>query len=111
MVATTLKDQGGLERLLPHHLGQLRASAIPDEVIAERGYRSATAATELRRLGFTDRQARTPTLLIPLREQTPFERGDLDRLEQPLTGAVPAQGGRMRSGCHRRRLPRAACRG
>lgn len=41
-------------------------SAISEEVIAERGYRSVTTATELRRLNFTDAQCRTPALLVPV---------------------------------------------
>ena len=57
------------ESLLPHHLAMLReGSGIPDDVIAERGYRSVTSAIELMRLGFTSRQARTPALLIPLHD-------------------------------------------
>lgn len=57
------------EGLLPHHLAMLREeSAIPADVIAERGYRSVEIAAEIKRLGFTDRQARTPALLIPLHD-------------------------------------------
>ena len=43
-------------------------SGIPDDVIAERDYRSLTTAAEVRRLGFTGRRARAPALLIPLHD-------------------------------------------
>src|SRR5437870_3838363 len=41
-------------------------SAISEEVIAERGYYTATSAIELRRLGFSEAQSRTPALVIPV---------------------------------------------
>jgi Domain of unknown function (DUF3854) len=57
--------------LLPHHLCMLRdGSGLSDEIIAERGYRSVTNATELRVLGFSARQAIVPALLIPLCDVT-----------------------------------------
>jgi len=50
------------------HLTELRdGSAIPQDLIAERGYRTVTDAAELRSLGFADFQAR-PGLLIPLHD-------------------------------------------
>lgn len=52
--------------LVERHLRELHeASAIADDVIAERGYRTVTDANELLDLGFADYQAR-PGLLIPL---------------------------------------------
>jgi Domain of unknown function (DUF3854) len=49
------------------HLHELHvSSAIPLDVIAERGYRTVTNPRELRALGFADYQCRTPGLLIPL---------------------------------------------
>ena len=53
--------------LLPHHLRQLReGSGLPDDVIAERQYRSVTDPGELRRLGFRQRGLTVPGLLVPL---------------------------------------------
>jgi hypothetical protein len=52
--------------LLQHHLEQLRQSAISDEIIQERGYRSVLGTKELESLGFTTAQQRIPTLLIPI---------------------------------------------
>jgi hypothetical protein len=61
--------QGGAQahsNILPHHLAQLQASAIAREVIEARGYRSATTRAGLKRLGFSEAQARAPALVIPL---------------------------------------------
>ena len=56
-----------MEALLPEHLAMLReASGLSDEVIAERGYWSATKFVEVRRLGFSERQRNVPALVIPL---------------------------------------------
>jgi len=44
----------------------IEASGIAPAVAAARGYRSATKKTELRGLGFSDRQCRTPALVIPI---------------------------------------------
>jgi hypothetical protein len=52
--------------LLPQHAALLKASAISDEVAAERGYRSVTVKAELTRLGFSERAARVPALLLPV---------------------------------------------
>ncbi len=52
--------------LAAHHVAMLEASAIDPAVRAERGYRTLTSRAEILRLGFSDRQARTPALLIPL---------------------------------------------
>ena len=48
------------------HYEMLKASAIGDEVIRERGYRTVTDAAELRTLGFSVAQERAPGLLLPL---------------------------------------------
>jgi Domain of unknown function (DUF3854) len=68
--------------LLPHHLDQLRASAISDEVIGARGYGSVMRPTAgnsdpramLKRLGFPfwarDGDSRFPGLLLPLYRAT-----------------------------------------
>ena len=52
--------------LLPQHAAQLRASGIADEVIAERGYFSATQKIDVGRLGFRARQVNVPALVIPV---------------------------------------------
>ena len=48
------------------HLDMLRASAINDDVIQGRGYRTITDAKELKALGFAQSQCRAPGLLLPL---------------------------------------------
>lgn len=48
------------------HRALVAGSAITPEVAAERGYRTVGKRSDLMRLGFTDRQARTPALLIPI---------------------------------------------
>src|SRR5262245_53713572 len=52
--------------LLPHHQKLIEASAISPEVAAARGYRSITTKAALKELGFSDRQARVPALLVPV---------------------------------------------
>ncbi len=54
------------ESLLPQHQKLIDDSAIAPVVAAARGYRSVTSKSELKRLGFSDRQCRTPALLIPM---------------------------------------------
>jgi hypothetical protein len=46
------------ERLAHRHTILLEASAIAPEVARSRGYRTVTEARELRRLGFSEAQAR-----------------------------------------------------
>jgi hypothetical protein len=55
-----------LPDLSPEHLAALHASAISDEVVAARGYRTITATDELEAFGFAPYQRRVPGLLIPL---------------------------------------------
>jgi len=55
-----------LPGLAQRHDQMLRASAIADDVIKERGYRTITNAKELKTLGFSDSQMRVPGLLLPL---------------------------------------------
>lgn len=53
--------------LLEGHFSHLHTgSGISVEVILERGYRSLLGKSELKRLGFTPAQQRTPGILIPL---------------------------------------------
>jgi hypothetical protein len=53
--------------LLPHHRDLIDRSAISPEVALARGYRSVTTRSALLRLGFSERQARVPALLVPVR--------------------------------------------
>lgn len=55
-----------LPGLAQRHYEMLKASAIADDVIKERGYKTITQAEELRPLGFAPSQERVPGLLIPL---------------------------------------------
>lgn len=52
--------------LSSRHLQALKESAISDDVIAERGYRTITGPAELEALGFAPQQCRVPGLLLPL---------------------------------------------
>jgi hypothetical protein len=52
--------------LSPDHLKRIQDSAVSDEVALERGYRTVTSKAELRRLGFSDSQCRTPAMLVPI---------------------------------------------
>jgi hypothetical protein len=66
---TTLPD------LMQQHYAMLKASAISDEVIKERGYRTITNTKDLHVLGFSPAQERAPGLLLPLHTtdgQTPL---------------------------------------
>ncbi len=53
-------------RLLPHHRRLLEERGVGADVIAARGYWSATEARELRLLGFSEEQCRVPALVIPV---------------------------------------------
>jgi len=53
-------------RLLPQHAQYLIDRAITDEVARERKYTSAGTRTQLRDLGFPDRQQLAPALILPL---------------------------------------------
>jgi Domain of unknown function (DUF3854) len=54
------------EQLLPQHAALLAASAVSPAVAQARGYWSVTVKVDLRRLGFSEPQARVPALLIPI---------------------------------------------
>lgn len=73
--------------LLPHHLAMLRdESGLPDEIIAERGYYSALTHRELRALGFSERQANAPALVVPLHGGDGELAGYQIRPDQPRQG-------------------------
>ncbi len=73
------KQQGHyttLPGLTQQHYAMLKASAISDEVIKERGYRTTTNTNDLKVLGFSPAQQRVPGLLLPLHTtdgQTPLD--------------------------------------
>jgi hypothetical protein len=56
----------GREHLLPQHVQLITESAIHPDVALARGYRSVTDSDDLRDLGFSAAQARTPALLVPI---------------------------------------------
>lgn len=56
----------GTQSLSPQHLETLHRSAINDEVISARGYRTITDERELQQFGFNKDQRRAPGLLLPL---------------------------------------------
>lgn len=66
-VTAPLTVQHPEQRLSDKHLVMLRGdSAITDEVILARGYRTVSDRHELQALGFATSQARVPGLLLPL---------------------------------------------
>lgn len=66
------------------HLRQLReGSGLSDEIIAERGYRTATIKADLARLGFGKSQLRVPALVIPLHNVHGEQAGYQIRPDQP----------------------------
>lgn len=69
--------------LLPHHAKALRDAGIPEDVIRERGYFSATRRSDLRRLGFAEAQCGVPALVIPLRSPTGEAAGHQIRPDFP----------------------------
>jgi len=56
--------------LLPHHETLIRASNITSDIAEQRGYRTVMTKRELRHLGFSDAQASTPALLLPVHSVT-----------------------------------------
>jgi len=73
--------------LLAHHRQALLDSGITPEVISERGSFSATTFKEARDLGFTQSQALTPALVIPLHTADGEPGGYLLRPDTPRAGA------------------------
>ena len=77
-VKPQLKKQGyykPLPGLSQQHYEMLIASAISEDVIKERGYKTITNEKDLRPLGFSSSQERVPGLLLPLHStdgQTPL---------------------------------------
>ena len=49
-----------------HHKSLSEGSGISEAVLSARGYRTIEKAADVRRLGFSDTQARVPALLIPV---------------------------------------------
>lgn len=84
----TPSEQPPRGALLPHHLSMLRdESGLPESVIEERGYYSASAYGEVRRLGFSDRQCITPALIVPLWNVDGEPAGYQIRPDQPRQGS------------------------
>ena len=55
------------EQLSSEHLAALvQGSGLSQDVIRDRGYRTTSTRAEMKRLGFSDTQARVPALLIPV---------------------------------------------
>jgi hypothetical protein len=59
-----------MPHLLSHHAELIAASSISEGVAQARGYRTVTVKAELKELGFSEPQRRTPALLIPIRSVT-----------------------------------------
>ncbi|MFC1916955.1 hypothetical protein ACFLX1_02370 [Chloroflexota bacterium] len=55
----------GIDILECHHYEQLRKSAISNDVITERGYRTIGDKAELAILGFSSMQQHVPGILLP----------------------------------------------
>ena len=69
--------------LLPQHRALIEGSAITPEVAAERGYRSITVKSDLRRLGFGAFQCNVPGLLHPGWDSNGQPAGYQFRPDQP----------------------------
>src|SRR5207237_8558812 len=52
--------------MLTQHQALIAASGISDTVAYARGYRSVEKKSELRALGFSEKQCRVPALLLPI---------------------------------------------
>ena len=59
--------------LLEHHRAMLKASAIADDVVGERGYFSVEQKRDLEHLGFGRSQQFVPSLVIPIHSVIPGE--------------------------------------
>lgn len=82
-----MNARGAQPSLLSHHERMLREeSGLTAEVIAERGYRSATTKAEVQSLGFTTAQVRVPALLIPLHGVRGERVGYSLRPDEPRVG-------------------------
>ena len=62
-------------------------SGLPDDIIAERGYYSATSSSEMARLGFSQRQSIAPSLIVPLYDVDGECAGYQARPDRPRQGA------------------------
>jgi hypothetical protein len=62
----SLNHYKGIAGLLQPHYQVLKNSAISDDVIRERGYRTITDKSDLKEIGFSESQLRVPGLLLPL---------------------------------------------
>ena len=83
-MTTGLKGGPPSGGLLPRHLELLKASAIADEVIEQRGYRSITKAGDLN--GMFGPSQRRPGLLIPLYSVHGERFSQQLRPDEPRTG-------------------------
>src|SRR5215217_2111517 len=112
----TTSESALLSTLLPAHRRMLlEESGISPGVVAERGYYTAKTKAELSRLGFSERQRRTPALVVPMyspagelvthqiRPDSPRENGDgkTIKYETPLRSPIrldvhPSQTERVR---------------
>jgi hypothetical protein len=88
--ATLQTTKNDTTTLLPQHAALLQASKIAPGVQAARGYRSIVTKAVVVRLGFSDRQANVPALLIPQWNVAGEVAGYQLRPDQPRVG----QGGR-----------------
>src|SRR5215211_7019233 len=98
-----------------HRQMLLKESGIDSAVILERGYHTAKTQAELARLGFSERQRRTPALVVPMyspagelathqiRPDSPREDGDGKQIkyETPAGSPIcldvhPSQSGRVK---------------
>lgn len=80
-----------------HRKALEQGSAITSEVIAARGYRTATDKKELATLGFSPVQCRVPSLLIPLYAPDGTPAGHQVRPDTTPGSVKTARHGSMRS--------------
>ncbi len=75
-----MSSNSGLQQ---QHLQQLRASALSEDVVAQRGYWTATSREEVEELGFAPYQCKVPALVIPLFNPRGEPAGFLSRPDRP----------------------------
>jgi hypothetical protein len=111
MPSTQTIDSDTYRQLHTHHLLQLEASAIADDVIVERGYFSISSKAELSAIGFKGSRIPLPALGIPIHTITgePIYqvRPDEPRVEngKPRKYEFPS-GAQMRLDVPKRVLPK-----
>ncbi len=76
------------EKLLPQHQRLLEESAIPEDIVEERGSQSITTKAELKARGFANRQCLVPTMEIPIFNVLGEVRNYQHRPDKPQVNSI-----------------------